>query len=369
MKNLVRTLIVLVLILMIIGTYLVFSASGTYSEIRFNSFYFLFKLHLWKVIGAMAAFLIVSMVPYEYYKQYSKHLLLGVILILLITFLFASKVKGAARWIDLGILKFQPSELAKLVLIIHLTKMMELKGKLIADFNNGFRYALVWIFIVSLLVLIQPNVSTSAIIILTSFILLYVGGCRLSHLMATSGIIGAAGIAAVMMFAHSRERIFAFIDSIKNVGEPNIQVMQAKIGLGSGGLLGLGIGHSRQSDLFLPESYGDFIFSILGEELGYVGTISILAIYFIIFFIGILIAKKAKDPFGQLLGFGISFNFVVSAFLNAAVVTGLMPTTGITLPMISFGGTSIIIFSVSVGILVNIARQGIKEQTVEPIVL
>jgi cell division protein FtsW len=354
---------------MIIGTYLVFSASGTYSEIRFNSFYFLFKMHLWKVIGAMAALIIVSMIPYEYYKLYSKHLLVGVILILLITFLFSPKIKGAARWIDLGVLQFQPSELAKLILIIHLANMMERKGKLISDFGNGFRYALVWIFIVSFLVLIQPNVSTSAILVLTSFILLYVGGCRLSHLAATSGIVGVAGFGVMMLFTHSRERIFSFIDSIKNVGEPNLQVMQAKIGLGSGGLLGLGIGHSRQSDLFLPESYGDFIFSILGEELGFVGTISILSIYFIIFFIGILIAKKAKDPFGQLLGFGISFNLVVSAFLNAAVVTGLMPTTGITLPMISFGGTSIIIFSVSIGILINIARQTIKEQTVEPIVI
>ena len=289
MKNLVRSLIVLVFILMIIGTYLVFSASGTYSEIKFNSFYFLFKMHLWKVIGAMAALIIVSMIPYEYYKQYSKYFLLGIILVLVITFLFAPKVKGAARWIDLGILRFQPSELAKLVLIMHLASMLERKGKLMSDFSNGFRYTLVWIFMVSGLVLIQPNVSTSAIIVLTSFILLYVGGARFSHLTATSGIVGAVGVAVMMMFTHSRERIFGFFDSLKNVGEPNIQVMQAKIGLGSGGLLGLGIGHSRQSDLFLPESYGDFIFSVLGEELGFIGTLSILSFYFVIFFIGILI--------------------------------------------------------------------------------
>jgi cell division protein FtsW len=170
----------------------------------------------------------------------------------------------------------------------------------------------------------------------------------------------------MMMFTHSRERIFKFINSINGDSKPFDQVIQAKIGLGSGGLLGLGIGHSRQSDLFLPESYGDFIFSILGEELGFIGTVLVLLIYFTIFFIGILIAKKAKDPFGQLLGFGISFNLLVSAFLNAAVVTGLVPTTGITLPMISFGGTSIIIFSVSIGILINIAKQSIREKAAEP---
>ncbi len=369
MKILVRILIVLVLVLMIFGTYLVLSASGTYSEIKFNNLYFLFKLHIWKVVGAIAAMIIVSMIPYDIYRDYSKYLLVGIILLLMFTFLFATKVKGAARWIDFGILQFQPSELAKLVLIIHLAGMIERKGKLISDFNNGLRYALVWVIMVSFLVLIQPNISTSAIIVLTSFVLLYVGGCRFNQLLATSGVIGAAGVAVMMMFTHSRERILAFIESIKNVSEPNIQVMQAKIGLGSGGLLGLGIGHSRQSDLFLPESYGDFIFSILGEELGFLGTVLILLIYFTIFFIGILIAKKARDPFGQLLGFGISFNLVVSAFLNAAVVTGLMPTTGITLPMISFGGTSIIIFSVSIGILINIARQSIKTNTPEPIAL
>ena len=159
-------------------------------------------MHLWKVIGAVTAMIIVSMIPYEYYRDYSKYLIIGVILLLVITFLFAPKVKGAARWIDLGFLRFQPSELAKLVLIIHLAGMIERKGKLIGDFNNGLRYTLVWVVMVSFLVLIQPNISTSAIIVFTSFMLLYVGGCRLKHLLATSGVIGVAGFAMMMMFTH-----------------------------------------------------------------------------------------------------------------------------------------------------------------------
>ena len=135
------------------------------------------------------------------------------------------------------------------------------------------------------------------------------------------------------------------------------KVLQAKIGLGSGGLFGVGIGQSRQSDLFLPESYGDFIFSVLGEQFGFLGTVLVLSLFFALFIIGVIISKLAKDEYGQLLGFAISFNIIMSAFINAGVVTGLLPTTGITLPFISFGGTSIILFCASVGILMNIAHQ------------
>jgi cell division protein FtsW len=142
----------------------------------------------------------------------------------------------------------------------------------------------------------------------------------------------------------------------------NIQVTQAKIALGSGGLKGLGFGHSRQSDLFLPESYGDFIFSIIGEETGFIGTALILFTYLALFVICLIIAKKAQDKFGQLLVFGLGFNILVSAFINAAVVTGLFPTTGITLPFISFGGTSVVFMGVSIGIIINVAYQTMQTE-------
>lgn len=142
----------------------------------------------------------------------------------------------------------------------------------------------------------------------------------------------------------------------------NIQVKQAKIALGSGGLTGLGLGQSRQSDLFLPESFGDFIFSILGEELGFIGAASVLICYLLLFVFCLIIAKKSQDRFGQLLVFGLSFNIIISAMINAGVVTGLLPTTGITLPFISFGGTSIIILGISVGIIINVARVTLKTE-------
>ena len=362
MKILVKILIVLVLALIIMGSVLVFSASGTYSAEKFNDGYMLFKSHIVKAGFALFFMIVFAIIPYENYKKHSKLLILVTVFLLIATFLFAPKVKGAARWIDLIIFKFQPSEFAKMVLIIHLAKMIESKGSSIRNYKLGLVYPLTWIFLISALVLIQPNVSTAIIIVLTAFTLLYVGGARIGHLSATLAVIGGFAFSVMMLFAHSRERILTYVESLTSGTSINTQVMQAKIALGSGGLFGIGIGHSRQSDLFLPEAYSDFIFSVLGEEMGLLGAGLVLFIYLAIFIIGLIIAKKAADVFGQLVAFGLAFNIAISAMINAAVVIGIVPTTGITLPFISFGGTSIIIFSISIGIIINIALQAHKRQ-------
>lgn len=360
MNTLVKILIILVVILIALGAIMVFTASGTYSLTRFNNLYFLFKSHLWKVLAAIIAMIVCSLIPYDKYREHSKKLMFFIIIVLVLTFLFAPKVKGASRWIDLGFFQFQPSEAAKVILIIHLAMMIERMGDDLKDFKKGFMYPLVWIGIISGLVMIQPNISTSLIIAITSFALLFAAGARLKHIF---GIIFSASFVAtgaIMLFKHSRERMITFIGSLINGGDINIQVKQAKIALGSGGLFGMGLGHSRQSDLFLPESYGDFIFSILGEQMGFVGAVIILFLYLVLFLACLVIAKKAQDRFGQLLVLGLGFNIIVSAFINAGVVTGLLPTTGITLPFISFGGTSIILFGISAGIIINVGRQTVK---------
>ena len=166
-----------------------------------------------------------------------------------------------------------------------------------------------------------------------------------------------------MLFSHSRNRILTFIISLNTGSDINIQVKQAMLGLGSGGLLGVGIWHSRQSNLFLPEAYGDFIFAIFGEEMGFIGSILLLICFLALFIAGLLIAKKTKDKFGQLLAFGIIFSIIIYAFVNVAVSIGLAPTTGIPLPFISYGGTALIFMCISIGILINIAlSNNLKEQ-------
>ncbi len=362
MNTFVKILILLVVTLILLGVIMVFTASGTYSMMKFNNIYFLFKSHLWKVIAAVGCMIIFSRIRYENYRKYSKLALFITIAILILTFVFAPKVKGAQRWIDLGFFQFQPSEMAKVVLIVHLAYMLEKFGDKIKDFKAGFIYPLFWIGVVAGLVLIQPNVSTGIIIVATSFTLMFVAGARWKHILTICLSAVALVGSMAMIFKHSRERVLTYIDSLVNGGDINIQVKQAKIALGSGGLIGVGPGHSRQSDLFLPESYGDFIFSILGEEWGFLGAVTILGCYLALFFTCVVIAKKSQDKFGQLIVLGLGFNIIISAFINAAVVTGLLPTTGITLPFISFGGTSIILFALSIGIIINIGRQTVKTQ-------
>ncbi len=347
---------------MIFGAVIVFSASGTYSAHKYANFYWMIKSHIGKELLAIAALFVFSLFPYKYYKKYSKHALMFVIVLLVFTLLFSAKVKGASRWINLGFVQFQPSELAKLVLLVHLAVLIEKKGELIKDFKNGFVYALVWIFLISFLVMAQPKIGTAVIIVITGFTLLFISGARFKHIFFTLFSVGIVAAVVVMIIPYSRERVFSFVGSFIHGGEINSQVTQAKIGLGSGGFFGVGLGASRQSDLFLPESYGDFIFSILGEETGFVGTMFLLMAYLTVFALGIIVAKKAETTFGKLLAFGLAFNIIVSAFINIAVVVGILPTTGITLPFISFGGTSIVLFGVSAGIIINIGRETYKRK-------
>lgn len=355
MKKLAITVFFISFSLILLGLIVVMSASSTYSTVKFDSAFHLFESHFIRVGVGLFMMGLFCFIPYETYKSVSKVIIIFITLVLIYTLIFAPQVKGAGRWINLGFITIQPADIARLVIIIHLANLIASKQEIIKDFKNGFVYMLVWVLIIAGLIFLQPNVSNAVLIILISITMLYVGGARVSHILASSGVLLLAGGSFAMLFAHSRSRILGFINSLSNGGDLNMQVKQAIYGLGSGGLLGVGIGNSKQNNLFLPEAYGDFIFAILGEETGFVGVVIVLLLYLALFVFGILIAKRAKDKFGQMLAFGISFSIIINAFINAAVATGLFPTTGLPLPFISYGGTSIIFLSVAVGILLNIA--------------
>lgn len=341
--------------LILIGLIMVMSASSTYSAAKFDNSFYLFNSHLFRVGLGLVLLAAFSFIPYEWYKKFSKPAVMLGALLLLITLIIAPQVKGSGRWLNFGFITVQPADIAKLLLIIHLAYLLEKKREDISDFRNGFMFLFIWALIIAGLIFIQPNVSTAALIIVISLTMMYVGGARLKHIFISSaGLIISAG-AFAMILPHSRKRILSFISSFGEGGELGHQLKQGVISLGSGGLFGVGIGNSRQSNLFLPEAYGDFIFAILGEETGFVGVTVVLFFYLMLFVAGILIAKKAKDKFGQMLAFGISFSIIIYAFVNAAVATGLFPTTGLPLPFISYGGTSIIFLCASIGILINIA--------------
>jgi cell division protein FtsW len=355
MKKLALIIFFDAFVLMLLGLIIVMSASSTYSEFKFDSLFHLFNSHFFKVIFGIMLMTMFSFIPYEIYKDFSKPAIIIITFVLVITLFIAPDIKGAGRWIHLGFFSFQPADVAKLILLIHLSVLLEAKQDSLDSFNEGFLYLFIWVVIISALVFIQPNVSNGILLALVSFALLYVGGAKIKHIFFSALASLLVVSIAAMLFAHSRSRILTFIGSAEHGGAPNIQVKQALLGLGSGHIFGVGMGQSLQSNLFLPEAYGDFIFAILGEELGFIGSVIVTLSYLVLFIAGILVAKKAKDKFGQLLAFGITFSIVIYAFINIAVATGVVPTTGLPLPFISYGGTSLTFLCISVGILVNIA--------------
>ncbi|MDP4114848.1 MAG: putative peptidoglycan glycosyltransferase FtsW [Bacteroidota bacterium] len=349
MKKASVGIFILSILLLAIGLIIVMSASSTFSETKFDSTFRMFGSHVAKVAIGIICLLACTFIDYRLYKKIIKVGFLATVVLLVITLFIASNVKGAGRWIHLGFFTFQPSDIAKYALIMYLAALIERKGDDIKDLKKGFLPCLVWILLVAGLVIIQPNVSNGALILGISLIVLFVGNAQWKH-VAITGVIGIACIALVILvYPHARARISSFISP-----ENNHQVQQAIIGLGSGGLQGVGVGHSRQNNLFLPESYGDFIFAICGEELGFIGSILIMSLFVLFFFLGLVIAKKAPDKFGQILAFGISFTILVYACVNMAVASGAFPTTGLPLPFISYGGTSTFVVCGATGILINI---------------
>ena len=345
----------LVIALITVGLVMVLTASSTFSIIFTESVFHFFNSHLSKVFLAVFFMCVFAFLPYDIYRHFSKIGMILALALLLITPFVAENTKGAMRWINLYLFTIQPADIAKLFIIIHLARLIEAKGKEIEELKYGFLPPLIWIVLFSGLIIIQPNVSNAVLIILISFSILYVGGARLKHLFLSSLTLIAAGGAMAMILPHSRSRILTFFTSMTQGGDINLQVKQGIIALGSGGMWGVGIGHSRQSDLFIPEAYGDFIFTVLGEEVGFVGSAIVLFVYLVLFISGILVAKNAKDEFGKLLAFGITFLISISAFINVGVTSGLLPTTGLPLPFISYGGSSMLATYFSIGMVLSVS--------------
>jgi len=355
MKKLGLTIFFDVFALMLLGLTMVMSASSTYSVFKFDNVFYLFNSHLFKVFLGIVAIVLFAFIPYEYYRRLSKPLILITTILLVVTLLFAPDIKGAGRWLNFGVVSIQPADIAKLALIVHLAVLLEAKASVLDSYKDGFLYFFIWIMVISGLIMLQPNISSGIMLIVISLAIIYAGGAKFKHIFVSLLISLVVIGAAAMIFPHSRSRIFSYVNSFSGGGDINFQVKQALYSLGSGGIFGVGIGNSMQSNLFLPEAYGDFIFAILGEEFGLIGSIAVLLAYLVFLVCGILVAKKSKDMFGQLLAFGITISIVFYAFVNIAVTTGVFPTTGLPLPFISYGGTSLIFLCISVGILINIA--------------
>ncbi len=347
--------------LMLFSLAFVYSASASYAESQFGSHDKLFLGHIFRVLLGFFLIIFFAKIDYHIVAKFSKFFLIISILLLIFVLIVGTAEKGASRWIDLGPLRFQPSELAKLSMVLYIPSLIQRKGKYIRDFKLGVLPIMIWTGIVSLLIILQPSLSMTLVILFLSLILMFAGNVRLFHVFTISaiGLVGAT-ILVLLKSDYRLNRVIAFFDNsidATNLESYSYQLKQSLIAFGNGGLLGLGPGGSRQSNLFLPESYGDFIFSVIGEEYGFLGTSIIILIFLFFFWRGMKVAKNAPDNLGYLISLGITFMIIISVIINAGVNTGLLPTTGMPMPFISYGGTAILIYSSAIGILLNISSQ------------
>lgn len=350
-----------IIALIIFGLVMISSAGVIYSQTRFGDGYYFFKHQLFfGVIPGLIIMYVFQKVDYHFWKKMAVPMFFTSIVLLVLVFVpgIGSRVYGASRWIQLGPFSFQPSEMAKLSIILYLAAWLESRGAhRIKDFYEGMVPFLGIMGLVGFLIMKQPDTGTLGVIVLTSIAIFFIAGARVQHLLSLGGIGFCALWLLVKLEPYRFDRILAFQDPTSDPQGIGYQIMQALIAVGSGGIFGVGLGNSRQKFNYLPEPVGDSIFAIIGEELGLIGSAIVVVLFLVLAFRGLKIAKNAPDSFGKLVAVGITVWIVFQAFINISANVALIPLTGIPLPFISYGGTSMIFIMSAVGILLNISKQ------------
>jgi cell division protein FtsW len=366
-----RILLGATLLLLVIGLAFVYSSSAVLAADRGNSpAFFLGKQLLLGLTGLFALFYL-SRVDYGALRTLAVPLLLGAVILLLLVYVpgLGLRIKGSRRWLDLGVLVIQPTEFARLALLHYLAHNLARRQKALASVARGLLPPLLVLGGVAALIVKQPNLGSAIALLLIGFVVLFAAGARARHLALLAGL---GLLVCVLSYAESkawpehallRPHQIERIDGMRNLirGTPDAQgsgyqLSQSLVALGSGGLLGKGLGSGFAKWFFLPDPHTDFIFAIVGEELGLLGTLTLLALLFVILWRGVRIAGEAPDFFGYVLAVGITASFGLYAFLNVAVATGLGPTTGLPLPFVSYGGSALLSNLCAVGILLSISR-------------
>jgi cell division protein FtsW len=355
-------LIGVVVALVIIGTLAIFDASyvkaGESKFTGYDSYYYLTRQLWWVGVGTVA-FLGGMYLGYWRLRRIAPLALLISVLLLVAVLIphIGIFVAGARRWLGGGPVRFQPSEVAKIALVIYLAHFLVLNKKRIQDFKAGFLPALVPIGVVSLLILIEPDMGTMLATAGVSVALLFAGGAKPKHVIALIVVACALILLLAVLEPYRLQRLMVFRNPYSDPDGAGYQILQGLSALGSGGPLGLGLGESRAKWLYLPAEHTDFIYAIIGEEMGLFGTLGILGLFLVLVRRGFIIAGKCKNAFGTLLAIGIAMTIGLQAFMNIGVVTTLLPATGVPLPLISFGGSSLVLTLFALGILTDISRR------------
>ncbi len=354
-----KNLLITVGIIIVFGIIILFNATSVVGYSVHHDSYYFFKHQLFGLVLGLVAFLFFSNIDYHRWKKYAVWMLVFSVALLILVFIPGlSAGWGKARsWINIFGYSLQPSEFVKLTFLLYLAAWLETRKEKLKEFSQGIGPFMVILGFIALLMLMQPDIGTLTIIGLTSLTVYFIGGGKVSHIV----IIIMLAILGLTVLAHYKpyqlDRFRCFIDPAFSKNEACYQVNQSLIAVGSGGIFGRGLGASRQKFLYLPEVSGDSIFPIIGEETGLLFSTGLIILYFILFYRGFLIARKAPDDFGKILAIGIVSWIVFQALINIGGMINLMPLTGLPLPFISYGGSAILAALSAVGILVNISKQ------------
>ena len=366
-NNLDFGMLITIIILLCAGIVMVASASSYYALSNYNnSNYFLVRQLFFGIIGFIFM-IIISNIDYKRYKKwgYLFYIICLVLLVLVLTPLGQTR-NGAKRWLGFGALVFQPSEIMKIGLVIGMSTYLSLNYKKLTSFK-GYIISILMLLLVVIVMFMQKHLSGTIVMFVAACSIIFVSGIKVKARYIIAGIIAAAAMLAVFIFMPSGDstessgsfrldRIVSFLNPEEDIKGGNWQAAQSLYAIGSGGIFGRGLGQSRQKYLWLPEAQNDFIFSVLGEELGLVGTVTVLALFSFFIYRGYRIAITARDMYGSLLATGITSAFALQILVNIAVVTCTVPVTGMPLPFFSYGGTALFINLCAMGILLNISR-------------
>ena len=351
-------IVAVTLILLTVGMIMVYSASAAWASYKFqDSFFFAKRQLLFAGLGVVAMFIIMR-IDYWIWRDYSKIILLVCFLFLILVLIPGiGLVRGGARsWIGVGAFSIQPSEFMKFAMIVFLSKFLSERQKTITSFKKGLAPSLGIVFLAFGMIMLQPDLGTGTVMVGTCVIMIFAAGARVAHFMMLGGV-GIAGFIALIASAPYRiKRITSYLDPWSDPLGSGFQIIQSLYAIGPGGLFGLGLGQSRQKFFYLPEPQTDFIFAILSEELGFIGGSFVLLLFSLLLWRGIRVALGAPDLYGTFLAVGIVAMIAIQVMINIGVVTGLIPVTGITLPFLSYGGSSLTLMLAAVGVLLNISR-------------
>ena len=358
MKKVDLILLFSIIILSLFGLLMIYSSSYVWAEYKFNDPYKFLKSQAIFLITGYLVMTIVAKIPYTKYLN-KANIIYGVCFLLLILVLIpgiGTVRNGSRSWFGIGSMGIQPSEFTKLALIIFTSKYLYKNERDIKDIKKGVFPILGVLLLTFGLIMLEPDFGTGVVIVMTIVVILFISGVKMKFFVKI-GLLGLVGVAALILVAPYRlARIVSFLNPWSDPLGSGFQIIQSLYAIGPGGLLGLGLGNSIQKHFYLPEPQTDFIFSIISEELGFLGVLIVSSLFLTIIYRGFKIAMKCNNNFGKYLAFGITFGLAFQTLLNLMVVVGLIPVTGVTLPFLSYGGSSLLITMLSMGILLNISK-------------